>query len=72
MPVDDTLRHRHLWEEAGGTLIHHRSAETTLAELSGLGVPVSGPLATSGWGREQMMTVAARAMTENKTVGQRS
>src|SRR3546814_4722930 len=22
--VDDTLKHRHLWEEAGGTFVHHR------------------------------------------------
>jgi hypothetical protein len=31
--VDDTLKHRHLWEEAGGTFIHHKSARATLAEL---------------------------------------
>jgi hypothetical protein len=33
--VDDQLRHRHLWEEAGGVFIHHRSAEASLAELAG-------------------------------------
>jgi hypothetical protein len=31
--VDDTLRYRHLWEEAGGTFVHHRSAAETIAEL---------------------------------------
>jgi 5'(3')-deoxyribonucleotidase len=33
--VDDTLRHRHLWEGAGGIFIHHRNAKETLRELSG-------------------------------------
>ena len=32
--VDDTLKHRHLWEEAGGIFIHHRSARESLAELA--------------------------------------
>jgi hypothetical protein len=32
--VDDTLKHRHLWEEAGGIFIHHRSVEGTLDELA--------------------------------------
>src|SRR3546814_14765783 len=32
--VDDTLTHRHLWEEAGGIFIHHRSVDATLEELS--------------------------------------
>jgi 5'(3')-deoxyribonucleotidase len=31
--VDDTLKHRHLWEGAGGIFIHHRDAETTVEEL---------------------------------------
>jgi hypothetical protein len=31
--VDDTLKHRHLWEEAGGVFIHHRDARSSLAEL---------------------------------------
>lgn len=31
--VDDTLKHRHLWEGAGGVFIHHTSAAATLAEL---------------------------------------
>ena len=31
--VDDTLKHRHLWEEAGGIFIHHRNAEQSLEEL---------------------------------------
>lgn len=32
--VDDTLKHRHLWEAAGGIFIHHRSVEATLDELA--------------------------------------
>ena len=31
--VDDMLKYRHLWEEAGGVFIHHRSARETIAEL---------------------------------------
>ena len=31
--VDDQLKHRHLWEEAGGVFVHHKSAEQTLDEL---------------------------------------
>lgn len=36
--VDDTLRHRHLWEEMGGIFIHHRSANETVAELEDIGI----------------------------------
>jgi len=31
--VDDMLKHRHLWEEAGGIFVHHRSAADSIAEL---------------------------------------
>ena len=31
--VDDQDKHRHLWEEAGGVFIHHKSARQSLAEL---------------------------------------
>ena len=31
--VDDTDRFRHLWEKAGGTFIHHKSADSTIKEL---------------------------------------
>lgn len=46
--VDDTLKHRHLWEAMGGTFVHHRDVEMTLAALPGLGLDVgdrspSGP-----------------------------
>jgi len=34
--IDDTLKHRHRWEEAGGVFIHHRSAARSLAELRAL------------------------------------
>lgn len=50
--VDDTLKHRQLWEQAGGTFIHHRGAEATLAELATLGIAVAGSLATSNQARK--------------------
>jgi hypothetical protein len=31
--VDDQLRHRALWEEAGGIFIHHKSARESIEEL---------------------------------------
>jgi hypothetical protein len=34
--IDDTLKYRHLWEEAGGVFIHHHSARQSLAELDAL------------------------------------
>ena len=34
--VDDTLKYRHLWEEARGVFIHYRSVEQVLQELGGL------------------------------------
>ena len=34
--VDDTLKHRHLWEEAGGIFVHHRNVDETLEELGKL------------------------------------
>jgi len=34
--VDDTLKHRHLWEEAGGIFVHHRDVDETLTALSRL------------------------------------
>lgn len=36
--VDDTLRHRHLWEEMGGTFVHHRNAEQSLDDLRALNI----------------------------------
>jgi hypothetical protein len=36
--VDDTLRHRHLWEEMGGTFVHHRNADRSLTQLRSLGL----------------------------------
>jgi hypothetical protein len=38
--VDDLLKYRSLWEEAGGVFVHHRSAKDTLAELEALGMSV--------------------------------
>ena len=38
--VDDQLKHAHLWEGAGGVFVHHRDAESTIAKLAALGVPV--------------------------------
>jgi hypothetical protein len=34
--VDDMLKHRYLWEEAGGVFVHHRNVSETLAELARL------------------------------------
>lgn len=34
--VDDQLKHAHLWEEAGGLFVHHRSARQTIAKLRAL------------------------------------
>ena len=34
--IDDTLKHRHLWEDAEGIFIHHRSARESLATLARL------------------------------------
>lgn len=31
--IDDTLKHRQRWEDAGGTFIHHRSARESLERL---------------------------------------
>jgi hypothetical protein len=31
--VDDTLTHRHLWEDGGGVFIHHTSARESIAAL---------------------------------------
>lgn len=35
--VDDTLKHRHLWEEMGGIFVHHTNVNKTIAELMKLG-----------------------------------
>lgn len=42
--VDDTLKYRHLWEDAGGIFVHHRSVKETLQELAEL-FPLRGELA---------------------------
>jgi hypothetical protein len=36
--VDDTLKYRHLWEQAGGVFVHHTSAGDTIARLRTLGM----------------------------------
>ena len=36
--VDDTLKYRPLWEEAGGVFVHHRSARESLEALRELGM----------------------------------
>ena len=32
--VDDRENHRHLWEDAGGIFVHHKSAEDTIRQLA--------------------------------------
>ncbi|WP_084691108.1 5' nucleotidase, NT5C type [Sphingomonas sp. SRS2] len=34
--IDDTLKHRHLWEAAGGVFIHHVDADRSIAALDSL------------------------------------
>lgn len=36
--VDDFLKYKHLWEEAGGIFVHHTSASSSIAKLQELGV----------------------------------
>jgi hypothetical protein len=36
--VDDYLKYRHLWEEAGGIFVHHTSARETIDRLARMGV----------------------------------
>ena len=36
--VDDYLKYRDLWIEAGGTFLHHTSAESSIAHLKRMGV----------------------------------
>jgi hypothetical protein len=48
--VDDQLKHAHLWQDAGGTFVHHRNAEQTIDELSSLGVPVTAASAETAHG----------------------
>ena len=38
--VDDYLKFRHLWEEAGGVFVHHQSAQQSIERLAELGLPV--------------------------------
>ena len=38
--VDDLVKYRHLWEEAGGIFVHHRSAASSVAHLQRLGLDV--------------------------------
>ena len=36
--VDDFLKYKELWEDAGGVFVHHTSAEQTIAELRRIGL----------------------------------
>ncbi len=38
--VDDLLKFRELWEDAGGIFVHHTSADHTIAELQRIGLLV--------------------------------
>jgi len=38
--VDDLLKYKHLWEEAGGIFVHHKSANESLHRLEKLGLDV--------------------------------
>jgi hypothetical protein len=41
--VDDRLNHRALWEGAGGTFVHHKTAEGTLRQLASIYPSVNAP-----------------------------
>lgn len=43
--VDDYLKYRYRWEEAGGIFIHHTSASSTIAALERIGVLKTRPAA---------------------------
>jgi hypothetical protein len=45
--IDDYLAYKHLWEDAGGIFVHHKSAESSLAALRGLGVMTADQLCKS-------------------------
>ena len=36
--VDDYLKYKHLWEQAGGVFVHHKSAKESLASLQEHGI----------------------------------
>jgi hypothetical protein len=38
--VDDYLRYRELWENAGGIFIHHVSAKESIRQLAAMGLDV--------------------------------
>lgn len=49
--VDDQLKHAHLWQDAGGIFVHHKSARSTIEALRALGIPLretSEPIAAQG------------------------
>ncbi len=39
--IDDFLKYKHLWEEAGGIFIHHTSTNESLRQLAALGIDVN-------------------------------
>ncbi len=39
--VDDFLKYKHLWEEAGGVFIHHISAAESVRRMAELGFDVN-------------------------------
>jgi hypothetical protein len=41
--VDDYLRYRNLWEDAGGIFVRHTSAAESISQLADLGFPVRQP-----------------------------
>jgi hypothetical protein len=48
--VDDYLKYRDLWVEAGGIFIHHTSAQDSLRQLEALGFAVGSARAAAGEG----------------------
>jgi hypothetical protein len=46
--VDDLVKYRQLWLDAGGTFVHHLSAKDTIDALRELGLPVLGDVDSVG------------------------
>jgi hypothetical protein len=45
--VDDTLKHRHRWKEAGGVFVYHTSAASSIRQLQDMGVIHSAAASSS-------------------------
>jgi len=69
--VDDYLRYRHLWVEAGGIFVHHISAEQSIHHLEELGLPLSqittNPSRTDDAGEKSRQREGAACAWQSRT-----